>query len=113
MRCPNHCDTEEKLTRSTLQDHIDNNCPEQVSSCQFAEAGCAVRVKRKEMTDHIQQSVGEHMSYMMDAYMKLKEEYSTLQNDHNSLKKDHDSLKRDNDVTKKRLAVLEKSKAKR
>ena len=59
-RCPNHCDTEEKLTRSTLQDHIDKNCPEQVISCQFAKAGCTVRVKRREMADHIQKAVGEH-----------------------------------------------------
>ena len=63
MRCPNHCSTELELRRSTLQDHLENNCPEQVISCLFAEAGCTVRVKRKDMADHIQQSVGEHDSY--------------------------------------------------
>ena len=77
MRCPNGCEVE-MLTKSTLQDHVDNNCPEQVISCQFAEAGCTVRVKRKEMADHIQQFMGEHMTAMMSDYIKLKKEYSSL-----------------------------------
>ena len=106
MRCPNHCGSEEKLTKSTLQDHIDNNCPEQVISCQFAEAGCTVRVKRKEMGDHIQKSVGEHLTALMSDYMEVKNKYAKLQNDHELLKQklldstrdlqdDHDALRQD------------------
>ena len=104
-RCPNHCGTEEKLMRSTLQDHVDNNCPEQVISCQFAEAGCTVRVKRKEMADHIQKAVGEHMTAMMSDYVKVKKE-------HNNLQKDYNSLKIDCELLKSRLAALEKSQGK-
>ena len=92
MRCPNHCSTEVKLTRSTLQDHLEDNCPEQVISCQFAEAGCTVRVKRKEMADHIQQSVGEHMTAMMSDYIKVKKDHTELRADHRDLKKEHDEL---------------------
>ena len=109
MRCPNNCGTEEKLTRSTLQDHIDNNCPEQVVSCQFAEAGCTVRVKRREMADHIQKSVGEHLTAMMKDYMEVKNEYAKLQNDHEMLKQElrdstrdlqdnHDALREDHNT---------------
>ena len=51
MRCPNHCSTEVKLTRSTLQDHLNNNCPEKFIFCEFT--GCRMMMKRKNMTDHI------------------------------------------------------------
>ena len=129
MRCPHHCDIEsgKDLTRSTLQDHLKNHCPEQVISCQFAEAGCTVRVKRKEMADHIQQSVGEHMTAMMSDHMKLKkdhtelqadnrdlreelnsskEDYVSLMKDHNTLKKDHLALDKDFRVFRKDYAAL-------
>ena len=103
MRCPNHCCAEEKLMRSTLQDHIDNNCPEQVISCQLVEAGCTVRVKRKEMDEHIQ---SKHLLNLSNNYTKVKDEnctlhirnreleeaFAALQSAYNSLKKDHDNL---------------------
>ena len=95
MRCPNHCNTEsaKDLTRSTLQDHLEGNCPEQVISCQFVEAGCTVRVKRKNMEAHIQQFMGEHMTAMMSDYMRLKKEIRQLKNEYSELKQDHERLK--------------------
>ena len=116
MRCPNHCSTEsvKDLTRSTLQDHLNNNCPEQVISCQFAEAGCTVRVKRREMADHIQQSVGEHMTAMMSDYMGLKKDHTELQADHRDLKEvlvvlknGHYSLMIDHDAVKEAHSALD------
>ena len=85
MRCPNHCGTEEKLTRSTLQYHIDNNCPEQVISCQFAKAGCTVRVKRKEMVNHIQL---KHVLDLLSNNTKVKDENSALRIRNGDLEKD-------------------------
>ena len=112
MRCSNGCKFE-MLTRSTLLDHLESNCPEQVISCQFAEVGCTVRVKRKEMADHIQQSVGEHMTAMMSDYMRLKKDHSELQADYRDLKEeldvlkdDHHSLMMDHDAVKKDHAAL-------
>ena len=52
MKCPNHCATEEKLTRSTLQYHLGIIYPEQVINCQFA--GCTARKKRKKMNTHME-----------------------------------------------------------
>ena len=106
MRCPNYCSTEVKLTRSTLQGHLEDNCPEQVISCQFAEVGCTVRVERKEMADHIQQSVGEHMTAMMSDYMRLKKDHTELRTDHRDLKKEHIELLESHvELTKKHDAL--------
>ena len=128
MRCPNnkYCNTTD-LTRSTLQNHLENNCPEQVICCPFAEVGCTVKMKRKEMADHIQQSVGEHLSnFMADISMKNEhveslnissfpssydeiknchdktvgiptKGYHKLQGDQDEPKKDHDEPTKDRD----------------
>jgi hypothetical protein len=105
MRCPNHCGAEEELTRSTLRDHIDNNCPEQVISCQFAEAGCTVRVKRKEMADHIRNAVEEHMTAMMKDYIQVKKDYAELKEDHDSLK---EAFEEKCDALEKKQAEMER-----
>ena len=118
VRCPNHCNTEsgKDLTRSTLQDHLRSNCPEQVVPCQFAEAGCTVRVKRVDMAHHIEQFVGEHMTAMM----RLKKAHTELQADnrdlkealdvskgaHHSLMMDHDVLKKDHSALNRDLSML-------
>ena len=86
LRCPNHCGTDSMLTRSTLQDHLENHCLEQVISCQFAEVGCTVRVKRKKMADHTQQSMGEHVTAMMSDYIKVKKELDEVKGENKQLR---------------------------
>ena len=109
MRCPNRCSTEsgKDLTRSTLEDHLEGNCPEQVISCQFAEAGCTVRVKRKDMANHIQKSVEEHMTAMMSDYMRLKKDHTELQADHRDLREELDVLKDNHHSLMKELTELQ------
>jgi hypothetical protein len=58
------------------------------------------------MGDHIQKSVGEHLTALMSDYMEVKNKYAKLQNDHELLKQkllvsnrdlqdDHDALRQD------------------
>ena len=114
MRCPNRCTIEENpvLTRSTLQDHLENNCPEQEISCQFAEAGCTVRVERKEMADHMHEFMGEHLEMLMADYLKVKSEYVKLQSDYRDVQRNHKALSKDHTALKKRVAALEKCREK-
>ena len=114
MRCPNHCTIEENpvLTRSTLQDHLENNCPEQEISCQFAEVGCTTRVERKEMADHMHELVGEHLEMLMADYSKVKSEYVKLQSDYIDVQRNHKALSKDHTALKKRVTALEKYREK-
>ena len=114
MRCPNRCTIGENpvLTRSTLQGHLENNCPEQEISCQFAEVGCTVRVERKEMADHMHEFMGEHLEMLMADYLKVKSEYIKLQSDYRDVQRNHKALSKDHTALKKRVAALEKSKEK-
>ena len=121
VRCLNHCDPEEKLIRSTLQDHSEK-CPDQVISCQFAEAGCTVRVKRREMDEHMQ---SQHVLDVASIYTKVKDEnsalrirngdlgkdFASLQSSYNSLKKEHKNLESRYAYQLKVKTGLEKQKA--
>ena len=58
--CPNGCGTSPKL--EVLDDHIENECPLQEIDCSFRYAGCNERLPRKDMPNHITQSLALHMS---------------------------------------------------
>jgi regulator of replication initiation timing len=51
-----------------------------------------VRVKRREMADHIQNAVGRHMTAMMKDYAQVKKELKQLKTEHAELKREHKSL---------------------
>ena len=114
MRCPNRCAIEENpvLTRSTLQGHLENSCPDQETPCQFAKVGCTVRVERKEMADHMHEFVGEHLEMLMGDYLKVKSEYIKLQSDYRDVQRNHKALSKEHAALKKRVAALEKFREK-
>ena len=58
--CPNQCGISPKL--KVLDDHIQNDCPLRVIDCAFKYAGCKERMPRKDMPDHITESLALHMS---------------------------------------------------
>ena len=60
MPCPNECGRSPKL--GALDDHIANECPLQLIECAFEYAGCNEKLHRKDMPDHITQSLALHMS---------------------------------------------------
>ena len=95
MRCPNRCNMKENefLTRSTLQGHLVNNCPEQAISCQYVEAGCTVRVKRKNMADHNKTSTEKHLTMLMAKFKEIKAQHTKLQASNESLEKENARLK--------------------
>ena len=97
MRCPNRCNMKENeyLTRSTLQDHLNNNCPEQVISCEFAEAGCTVRVKRKNMEAHNKTSTEKHLTMLMAKFKEIKTQHTKLQTNNKILEEENTRLKKD------------------
>ena len=57
--CPNECGASPKL--ELLDDHVEK-CPLQVIDCPFEYAGCKESLLRKDMPDHITQSLALHMS---------------------------------------------------
>ena len=66
--CPNECGMSPKLW--SLNGHIENECPLQLVDYAFKYAGCNERLPRRDMPDHITQSLGVHMSLQVTTHQQ-------------------------------------------
>ena len=71
VECPNACFVE-NLKRLELVSHLEEQCPLQVIQCPFTSAGCTVQLPRREMEEHEDKAMREHLRMMM-SLMQLKE----------------------------------------
>ena len=94
--CPNSC-SEEKLKRSSLDHHL-LDCPDEVVSCSFNELGCAERLKRRCLQEHIEANVIQHQLMICNAFKNVKKENESLKDDIKILKRSNEELQK-NDAT--------------
>ena len=66
--CPNECGASPKL--GSLDNHVENECPLQLVDCAFKCAGCNERLPRKDIPDHITQSLALHMSLLATSHQQ-------------------------------------------
>ena len=59
ITCPNKC-REEKLLLEDIEAHL-RVCPEQVVACHCSSLGCQERMKRKEMSKHLEDNKDTHL----------------------------------------------------
>ena len=85
-RCPNSCDPYLTLTWSTVDTHVAKECPETLVDCKFAEVGCQVRRKRKDMLGHMKDALLDHVTAMFEELMKVKQENAELKRELNQKK---------------------------
>ncbi len=57
--CPNGCETG-VLTHGQLKDHL-LDCPLKLVECEFASAGCDVKVPRRDLAGHMTESAQHHL----------------------------------------------------
>ena len=78
--CPNECGISPKF--EVLHDHMEE-CPLQAIDCAFKYAGCNERLPRKDMPNHITQSLAHHMSLQATSHqqelLKLNNHISELE----------------------------------
>lgn len=78
VQCTSGCGVE--LRRHELAPHLNNECPEHVLKCDFAEMGCELSTQRKHLQKHLQEKVLEHLVMFRKAYstqiMQMKEEFN-------------------------------------
>ena len=77
--CSNGCGSTSLL--KLLQDHL-KECPFEVIECAFSYAGCSEKLPRKDMPEHITQSLAIHMSLQATSHrqevVKLNQRISEL-----------------------------------
>jgi len=72
--CPNGCEAG-SVERCSLEWHL-LECPLQLVGCEYVAMGCAVRLPRREMSEHIRQSGQEHLLKMCAANLTVSRELS-------------------------------------
>ena len=67
------------VTRKSLDNHIRNWCSFTIVECDYAYAGCDVKMPRKDMKDHVEQAMKEHLALLTMKFSVLKIEHEREQ----------------------------------
>ena len=70
LDCPNKCGTT-RIKRAEIDQHR-SKCPLEPVECPFKEAGCQVKVVRKEFESHMANSQQQHLLTLMEAFRVAK-----------------------------------------
>ena len=76
VECPNAC-SGVNLKRLELVIHLEEQCPLQVIQCPFTSAGCTVQLPRREMEEHEEKAMQQHLRMMMSMMLELKPNQDT------------------------------------
>ena len=85
-RCPNLCDPYLTLTQSSVDRHVKEECPETLIDCKFADVGCKEKVKMKDLAQHMQDTLSDHLTAVFEEVVKLKHENAQLKEELSQLK---------------------------
>ena len=77
LNCPNQC-KDEVIKRKDMKSHM-AACPLEEIACVFAEVECTFKCQRKDMANHLQSSVQEHLTLTMETVRHLKLRVKTLE----------------------------------
>ena len=106
--CPNGCGSSPELKQ--LKDHL-KECPLEVVECAFRYAGCIEKLPRKEMPEHITQSLAIHMSLQATNHQreqkKLLCQISELQQLHQQSRMEVAELRRENRLLSNKVQQIQ------
>ena len=83
VECPNKCSVK-NLKRNQFELHLEEQCPLQVIQCPFTSAGCTVQLPRREMEEHEDKAVRQHLRMVMSLHSQQKNEPLVLSHTANS-----------------------------
>ncbi len=67
--CPNQCGS--TIQRQYIDSHVADECPLTTINCDFHHVGCAVKLPRQDMPEHVNSSLSAHMSLLASSHAKL------------------------------------------
>ena len=76
LDCPNKCGIT-RIKRAEIEQHR-SNCPLEPVECPFREAGCQVKVVRKEFESHMANSQQQHLLTLMGAFRVAKADLEAI-----------------------------------
>ena len=84
VTCPKQCGT--LLAAKTIDKHLNGECPLQLTECVCSYAGCAVKLLRKDMADHVSQNLAHHLSLMTVSHKQQLDKQAAMQKEISDLK---------------------------
>ena len=106
--CPHGC--EMTLPRKEVEEHS-TTCPEMTVPCPFAGAGCKGLVKNKDLADHVQASVVEHLSLISAQNISLHDGQETLKQVQKNLQGELLQVTAENASLREELKILRRDHA--
>ena len=76
VRCPNECGSFPQ--RQNLDSHVSDECPLTTISCDFVHIGCAVKLPRKDMPEHLRENLLTHTSLLPVSHAKQQAQITEL-----------------------------------
>ena len=89
--CPYECG--ERPQRQGLELHVEEKCLLAPVLCEFWYAGCEVELSRQDMTNHLRDSIVDHMTLMSLKHREDREEVSSLKEENQLVKQECADLK--------------------
>ena len=94
------------VTRLGLDEHIEDWCSMTIVDCEFAYTGCEVKVPRKNMREHMDQSVSDHLVMLRKKYSRLVKKYEKEREENEQLKVELEAEKNKRYTDEQRGQVL-------
>ncbi len=66
--CPNQCGS--TIQRQNLDSHVADECPLTIIKCDFHHVGCAVKLPRQDMPEHLRENLLTHISLLAASHAK-------------------------------------------
>ncbi len=88
--CPNECGSHPQ--RQNLDNHVAVECPLAFINCHFHQMGCAVKLIRREMPEHLRESLLTHMSLLATSHVKQQAQIASLITDNDELRSKNTNL---------------------
>ena len=85
IACPNNCEVE-KFSLSDMDKHL-AECTLELVTCEFADAGCSVKLARRDLKHHMEEKQQEHIISATLMNLKLTKE-SIAEKDKQLVEKD-------------------------
>ncbi|XP_064385150.1 TNF receptor-associated factor 6-like [Halichondria panicea] len=90
--CPNQCGS--PIQHQNIDSHIADECSLTTINCDFHHIGCAVKLARQDMPEHLRENLLTHISLLATSHAKQQDETTKLIVENRILQLDNDNQKR-------------------
>ena len=104
VTCPNEC-RHDPFERQEIEDHLEDDCPLAKVSCPLHYAGCEVELPRKDMPEHMKDTV-THLALLASVTLSLMKENQELKENQRATEEKQRATEEKQRATEKEVAAL-------